>query len=144
MPTNVYVLNDSASSISVDTSVTPALDPGYWSDPASPVGASPGAQVEMLWMDRDVGITNGDTWIFTSTTTVGGTAVQMQEQVTGTAFSSTIALQVVAAGQSTGWQADVAHLEFQTASGSKCQVQGEFVSVPGDDYDNVVYAILLP
>mgnify|MGYP001600332063 FL=1 len=143
MPTTVYVLNDSPSSISVDTSVTPALDPGYWSHPSGPVDAPPGPQVEMLWMDRDVGITKGDTWIFTSTATVGGTEVQMQEQVTGTAFSSTIALQIVAADPNTSWQTDDERLQYQTASGETCQVEGQFVSVPGDDYDNVIYDIVL-
>src|SRR5688572_9792069 len=106
MPTYVYVQNGLPTALTVDTSVSPPLKGSYWSDPSGPVDAPSGQQTEILWMDRDIGITDGDTWVFFSTMDVGGTSVLMQEQVTGTALSSTIAIQIAAADQKTGWQTE--------------------------------------
>lgn len=139
MPTSVYVQNDLPSALTVDTTVAPPLKGSYWSDPPGPVNAPGGQQTEVLWMDRDIGITDGDTWVFTSAANVGGTSLLMQEQVTGTALSSTIAIQIAAGGQSTGWQTEGAELQFTAADGNDYQVGGQFV--PATDYDNVIYTI---
>jgi hypothetical protein len=140
MPTNVYVQNELPVSVTVDTSVTPALSDKYWSNPSGPVSAPPGPPVEICWMDRDIGITNGDTWVFTSAASVGGSPVQMQEQVTGTAVSSSIAIQVTAADRSTGWQDEGAALTFTAADNNTYQVVGKFVSA--STYDNVIYTAI--
>lgn len=140
MPTNVYVQNDLPSALTVETVVAPPLKGSYWSDPSGPVNAPSGQQTEILWMDRDIGITDGDTWVFFSTMDVGGTSVLLQEQVTGTAVSSTIAIQIAADGQKTGWQTEGAQLQFTAADGNEYQANGRFV--PASDYDNVIYTIL--
>lgn len=140
MPTYVYIQNGLPTTLTVDTSVAPPLKGSYWSDPSSPVDAPSGQQTEILWMDRDIGITDGDTWVFTSAMEVGGTSVLLQEQVTGTALSSTIAIQIAAGDQDTGWQTEGAQLQFTAADGNGYQANGQFV--PASDYDNVIYTIL--
>lgn len=140
MTTTVYVTQAVAPTLNAGSSVSPGLNSDYWSDPSAPVGLPVGQQVEALWMDRDIGITDGDTWIFTTTVDVGGTPVQLQEQVTGTAFSSTIAIQIQADGQSTGWQENEALLKF-SANGTTYQAAGSFYLPSGADYDNVAYTI---
>ena len=141
MTTSVLVQQIVSPVLSVASAVAPYLSSDYWSDPSNPVSLPDGPQTEALWMDRDIGIKNGDTWVFTSSVDVGGTTVLLQEQVTGTALSSTIAIQVQADGQSTDWQQDNAALKFTAQDGNSYEVTGEFYLPAGADYENVLYSI---
>ncbi|GAB3385968.1 hypothetical protein [Lysobacter fragariae] len=141
MTTTVLVQQIVGATLSVASAVEPSLSSDYWSGPSSPVSVPDGPQIEALWMDRDVGIKEGHAWVFTSSVDVGGTAVLLQEQVIGTALSSTIAIQVQAGGQSTDWQQDNAALKFTAQDGNSYQVTGEFYLPAGSDYDNVLYSI---
>jgi phospholipase C len=141
MPAYVYVTQNVAETLSGSSSVLPALDPRYWSNPSGPTDLPQARQTEVLWMDRDVGITDGDTWVFTSQLEISGTEVLLQEKVTGTLVSSTIAIQIEAPGQTTNWQSNVAKLQFTASDGSAYLVSGSFYRPPGGDYDNVSYVI---
>lgn len=142
MPSTVYVTQMFTQTAYATSGVSPALDAEYWGVPNQPVPLPEGDAVQVLWMDRDVGIKDGDTWVFTTSVDVGGTTVLLQEQVTGTAFSSTIQIQIQAGTQNTGWQSQGASLGFQGADGNQYEVVGGFNLPPGNDYDNVNYKIL--
>lgn len=140
MPTNVYVSNSLSSDLSVQTQISPALSSEYWSDPSGstdlPTG---GGRTEIYWVDRNEGITNHDIWTITSTITVGGSAVLLQVQLTGTFASSDIAVQISAGGNATGWQGGNTQLKFTASDGLVYSVAASYVS--DDTYNDVVYAV---
>lgn len=139
MPTNVYATNALTGDLSAATAISPALSSSYWSDPSGstdvPTG---GGQTQLYWIDRNEGITNHDTWVVTSTVTVGGSAVLLQVQLVGTFSSSDISIQISEGGNGTGWQTDSAQLKFVAADGNTYNVTGSFVS---GVYDDVVFAV---
>ncbi|GAB3385971.1 alkaline phosphatase family protein [Lysobacter fragariae] len=139
MPSTIYASNDLSSDLSASTQISPALGSEYWSDPTSatdlPVG---GGQTQLYWVDRNEGITNHDTWIITSTVTIGGTAVLLQVQLVGTFASSDISVQISASGNNTGWQTGNAQLKFTAASGAVYNVTATWIS---GTYDDLVFAV---
>lgn len=139
MPTVVSIQNNMSSSVAVGSTVAPSLSGSDWGIYAS--SASAGQQTQMLWMDRDEGITNGKTWIFTSALTLGGVTVKLEESVTGTLVASDIQIQIVAGDQSTGWSSnDPVSVVFTGTDGNVYRIVGTYVSGSGD-FDNVLYTI---
>lgn len=140
MPTNVYVSNTLSSDLSVSTQISPALSSSYWSDPTGstdlPTG---GGQTEIYWVDRNEGIKDHDTWVITSTITVGGSPVLLQVQLVGTAASSNITVQIVAGGNGTGWQPANTQLKFTASDGFVYNVTATYVA--DGTYNDVVYAV---
>jgi phospholipase C len=140
MPTNVYVINNLASELSADTQISPALSSEYWSAPTGPTDLpTEGGQIEIYWVDRDEGITDHDTWTITSTVTIGGSAVLLQVNLVGTLVSSTITVQISAAGGQTGFVSVNTDLTFTASDGFVYKVTATFV--PDGTYDDVVYAV---
>lgn len=137
MPTYVNIRNNLPSALNVNTTVSPPLGGGDWGvDSDSP----PSEQTtRVLWMNREEGIHDGDTWVFTTEFEYAGVAVRLQEQLTGTLFGSTLEIQIAAGGQSTGWQSASATLGFDGADGNAYRVNGTF-SRDGL-FDDVTYSI---
>ena len=101
MPTNVNIQNSTSTLLTLSTGVTPSLSDSYWGIYNSTADAD--AKTQVLWMDRNVGITDGDTWVFTTAFEFEGTSIQLQESLTGTRTSgftlnSTIANTLTIAG----------------------------------------------
>lgn len=140
MPTNVYVSNTLSGDLSVSTQISPSLSSSYWSDPTGstdvPIG---GSQTEIYWVDRNEGITNHDTWVITSTITVGDSSVLLQVQLVGTFASSDISVQIVAGGNNTGWQANNTQLKFTASDGFVYNVTATYVA--DGTYNDVVFAV---
>lgn len=142
MPTTVYFGNALQSALTASTQIVPELSPTHWSAPSSPVNLpNGGGQPQLYWISRDIGITDHDSWTVTSTLTVGGSPVELQVQVTGTFASSTIAAQIVAAGASTGWQANNTQLIFTAADSNSYRITATFVSGGIAQYDNLIFAV---
>lgn len=140
MPTNVYVANSLSENLSAATQIAPALSSDYWSDPQGSADVPDGGgQTELYWIDRNEGISDGDTWVVTSIAMVGGTAVALEVQLTGTFASSDIAIQIAAGGANTGWQTGNTRLAFTAADGNGYVVVGSYVS--DGVYDDVVFAV---
>jgi len=140
MPTTVYFGNGLTETLSADTQIAPQLSSSYWSNPSGPT-ALPGGLPQLYWIERDDGITDGDTWVVTSTVAVGGTAVQLLVQIKGTLLSSDIAVQIIAAGNSTDWQSANTQLPFTAADGNNYLVAATYVSGGIAQYNNVVFAV---
>jgi phospholipase C len=137
MPTQVYIQNNLATSLGSSTTVSPSLSNDYWGVTAN--SEPNNATTEVLWMDRNQGITNHDTWIFTTTVNVGGADVLLQEQLTGTFASSDISVQIVASGQNTGWQSSNTSLTFNGTDGNQYRITATW-SADGT-YDDLTFAI---
>lgn len=139
MPSTVYASNALTGDLSATTAISPALSSSYWSAPSGstdvPTG---GGQTQLYWIDRNEGITNHDSWVVTSTVTVGGSAVLLQVQLVGTFASSDISIQISEGGTGTGWQTETAQLKFVAADGNTYNVTGSFLS---GGYDDVVFAV---
>jgi phospholipase C len=142
MPTNVYVANSLPQTLSAVTRISPALSGDHWSDPDPGSGTglpTGGGDTEIYWIDREEGITDGETWVVTSSVTVGGSALSLQVRLTGTLVGSDIAVQIAMDGDGTGWQADNTRLNFTAADGNGYAVIATYVS--DGLYDDVVFAV---
>ncbi len=139
MPTTVYLSNSLSDTLSASIQIAPALSGQYWSNPTGstslPAG---GGQTEVYWIDRDVGIKDHQTWVVTSTITIGGSSVQLQLQLVGTFASSDMAVQIVAGSNSTGWQSNNTELSFTAADSQVYNLTATYVS---GIYDDVVFAV---
>jgi phospholipase C len=137
MTTNINIQNGLSGELSVATGVAPSLSGSDWGVDAT--AAPTGATTQMLHMNRDEGITDGKTWIFTSSCTVGGISVDLQEMLTGTAVSSDISVQIVAGDQNTGWQGINTSLTFTGSDNGVYRITATYFL--NGAYDDVTYAI---
>jgi hypothetical protein len=137
MPTNINIQNATSENLELQTGVQPPLSSDYWgiSSNSAPVGLT-----RVLWMDRDVGITKGDTWIFTTNYAFAGVAVQLLESLTGTATSSDITIRIVAGTRDSGWSDEDTSVQFTGSDGNTYQVNGTFFL--NGTYDDVTYSLL--
>lgn len=87
----VYITNTSAApvTIAVNQSGDARLAEGVsWGREAAVIPAY--ATRRVMWMNRNVGISNGKTFYFDTTVTSGGTGMVLRQKLTGTLFSSTL------------------------------------------------------
>jgi hypothetical protein len=138
MPTNVNIQNGSDSTLSLATSVQPALGGDYWGIYNDIAAAE--LKTPVLWMDRNVGITKGDTWIFSTVFQFDGTAIVLEESLTGTTASSDIKIRITANAQDSGWSDEDTSLQFQGADGDQYQIDGSFFR--NGSYDDVTYTLV--
>lgn len=138
MTTNVNIQNGFNAGLNLDSSVQPTLDGSYWGISSNVANGNQLTQV--LWMNRDEGITKGDTWIFTTSFQLAGITIQLQESLTGTTFSSDIQIQIMAGTQSSGWSDANTSLQFKGNDGNLYQIDGSFF--PSGTYDDVTYTLL--
>jgi len=137
MPTNVRIENNLSDGLSLTTTVSPSLHHNDWGVTSDSPPA--GQTTRVLWMDRDVGIPDKKGFVFSTAFEYAGVVIQLQERVTGTFFSSTIEIQIVAGDRSTGWQPANTTLAFTGAAGVSCRIRGTFVT--GEVFDDVTYSI---
>ncbi|MEK6289344.1 MAG: alkaline phosphatase family protein [Acidobacteriota bacterium] len=137
MPSYINIENNLTAGLTVDTTVSPALSSDDWGVDSST--APNGETTRVLWMNRDEGIHDKHTWIFTTAFTYAGVAIQLQESLTGTLLSSTLEIQIVAGGKSTGWQSNNTSLMFTGTDGNSYRISGSFFL--DEIYDDVTYAI---
>jgi hypothetical protein len=91
-------------------------------------------------MDRNVGITKGDTWVFSTSFQFDGAAIVLQESLTGTTASSDIKIRIMANAQDSGWSDVDTSLPFQGADGNQYQIDGSFFR--NGSYDDVTYTLV--
>lgn len=137
MPSNINIDNQGPSIAQVSTTVSPILSTKYWGVSAQDAPSDKTTQI--LWMDRNEGITSGNTWQFTSSFSFQGVAIQLMEQLTGTSTASTLKIQIIAGGQSTGFQSDDTSLTFTDSAGGAWKILGHFFL--NGSYDDVTYTI---
>lgn len=137
MPSNINIDSQGPSIAQISTSVSPILSTKYWG--VSSTTAPSGKTTQVLWMDRNEGITSGNTWNFNSSFTFQGVSIQLAEQLTGTSTASTLKIQITAAGQSTGFQSDDTSLSFTDTSGGVWKILGHFFL--NGSFDDVTYTI---
>lgn len=139
VPSNINIQNNLQDGYSVATSVAPALSTDYWGIDSN--SAIAGQLTQILWMDRNEGIKNGDTWVFTSSLTIAGVAVELQEKLTGTFASSDIWIQITAGSKSTGWDSSNTSLQFTGNDNNTYEINGVFFL--NGSYDDVTYTLLV-
>jgi phospholipase C len=138
MPSNINILNELRQDIPLSTNVEPALSGSFWGVDAT---AAPLGLARILWIDRNAGITNGETWIFTTAFSYAGVSVQLQESLTGTFPSSDLKIQITAGGESTGWATAQTVLSFNGRDGKLYEISGTFFQ--NGEYDDVTYTVLV-
>lgn len=138
--TQVYIQNNLQASIPISTSVTPALAPSLWSvyaNAAGPVGEAPA-----YWMGRGGGITDGQTWVFSTALTLGDVPVSLQVQLTGTWLDSHIQIRVTAGGQDSGWSsAATVEARIGAGDGRAWTVRGAFIPRGLGEHDDVRFSV---
>jgi hypothetical protein len=121
MPTNINIQNATSENLELQTGVQPTLSSDYWGISSN---TAPSGFTRVLWMDRDVGITKGDTWIFTTSYAFAGVAVQLLESLTGTATRSDITIRIIAGTRDSGWSGEDTSVQFTGSDGNTYQVNG--------------------
>lgn len=118
MGTTVYLINQAGAALDVSTTVSPALSSSDWSVRAAHVDE--GATTALLQFNRDEGVSDGRTWTFTTTFTLDGVTLTLQEQITGTALASNMQQCITTAVG----PAPVASTNFQSANTGSLSVHG--------------------
>ena len=137
MPSHINIQNNLTAGLAVATTVTPSLSSSDWGVDSS--SAASGETTQILWVNREEGIHDGDTWVFTTAFTYAGVEIQLQESLTGAFLSSTLQIQLVAGNQSTGWQSNNTSLTFTGTDGNSYRINGAFFL--DDVFDDVTYTI---
>ncbi len=139
MSTTIRIVNATATPIHLETTVSPSLGASDWSILAStaPVQGSPTAVVQF---NRDDGITSGHTWVFTTTFTLDGVTVHLEEQVTGTLVGSTMAQSMTAGDAGTGF-VDTNGSKSITFKGASGAVYGLGWSLSGVGFQDIQYTV---
>lgn len=136
----ITMYNLSGTTLSVESSVTPSLDPSYWGPPAISAANAPYFQpTQVLQLSRDQGITRDDTWTFTVAFSVDSVSVRLQVTLLGTWTSpgSDMSYALSADGQETGvWSDNTPRtLQFIGQSGVAYSVCASFIARFSDAYD---------
>src|SRR5919199_2997134 len=137
MPSTISIRNNLPADLSVATTVRPEPSGSDWGVGSS--SAASGESTQILWMDREEGIADGQTWVFSTAFTYAGVELQLQESLTGTFWSSTLRIQIVAGDRSTGWQSNNTSLAFTGADGNGYRVNGAFFL--DGVFDDVTYTV---
>lgn len=138
LTSQILVQNNLSASLSIPTTVSSALSSDYWGTDATTAG--PVALTTAYWVSRSSGITDGDTWVFTTPFTLAGTQVSLQVQLTGTLLDSDIAMQVTAGSQASGWSDEnPVSVSFTGDDGANYVITGTFLS--GGIQDNVQFSV---
>ena len=138
MPSYINVQNNLSTGLDLSTSVAPGLDSEYWGVDSKVAVA--GQLTRILWVDRNVGIKDGKTWVFTTSVGVAGIPVQLQVSLTGTFAGSDITIQIVASGKATGWASNDTSLLFPGGDGTTYEINGTFFL--NGLYDDVTFSLI--
>ena len=138
MPTNVNIQNSTSTTLSLQTGVTPTLASDYWGVDSDTAAAD--QKTAVLWMDRNVGITKGDTWIFTTSLQFDGVSIQLMESLTGTPTNSDIKIRILAGSHDSGWSDQNTSVQFTGSDNGNYQINGTFFL--NGAYDDVTYSLI--
>ncbi len=138
MPTNINIQNSTNASLTLQTGVTPVLGGDFWGIDATTAAAN--RRTAVLWMDRNVGITNGDTWLFTTRFQFDGVGIQLMESLTGTALSSDVKIRILAGTRDSGWTDESTSVQFSGSDSANYQLDGIFFL--NGMYDDVTYSLI--
>lgn len=143
MSTTISVIGETGSELNLSNSVSPSLDSGDWSNLASsvPNRISP---TKVLEFNRNDGIKDDKTWIFTTAFTIDDIPVKLQEKVTGTALGSTMWQEMTAGTTTTGFvdTNDSRAISFTGKSGAKYSLSWD-LSMSDSGYMNIQYTVML-
>ena len=120
MPSTIRFVNATGADIAVKNAVAPSLDQEYWSSIASDAPYSP-SPTDVLKFDREEGIKDGHTWIFTTSVELDGVPIKLEEKLEGKFLHSDLSQQMSAGSTSTGFQNtdDDKSISFIGASGTE-------------------------
>ncbi|HVG08639.1 MAG TPA: alkaline phosphatase family protein [Thermoanaerobaculia bacterium] len=136
---NIYIVNNLTNPLSVSTSPLPSLNSDYWGQDATTVPQANGQGTQVTWFSRNRGITNDETWTFTTSFTLDGVQVNLQEQVTGTRTGSNMLQNMTGGGSSSGWwDSGSKSITFTGNSGAVYNLSAVQSSA---GYQNVTYTI---
>lgn len=128
MPATISLDNLLPAGLTLSTSVAPALSAADWSILSN--SAINGQTTPVFTTNLDTGITNGETWVFTTTFTWAGVRVLLVESLHGDPGDGTMVIQIVAGSKSTGFVAGNTALLFEGDDGKLYRVTGTW---SGDD-----------
>jgi phospholipase C len=144
--TNISILNALDSELQLSNSVTPSLASSLWGSLSTDAPAS-NLATQVVGFNRDIGITDGDTWTFSTAFTLDGIAILLQEQMTGTLLGSTMSQSMSAGNISTGFinTNDSHSIQFSGASGAVYLLSWN-LTLEVDLYASIEYtvAVLIP
>jgi sphingomyelin phosphodiesterase len=103
--TRVYVQNNTMRTYKVHAVETGhPLASNHWGQTASSV--LPGQRVQVIWFNRDEGITDGETFHFTTTLSLPSSSVLLKQQVQGSLINSHMWHSLAGPGINTSWHDD--------------------------------------
>ena len=139
MNSMVLFKNDLSVPLEFIADVEPKLDRGYWGLVES--SAAAGQNEPLFWVSRAAGVTDGVNFMFNAKSQVGGIAVTLSVQLTGTLVGSDIRISVQAGDQSSAWSSDNSvSLDFLANDGKFYHVSGAYVG-EGAQFDNVQFSV---
>ncbi|KAF0811549.1 Sphingomyelinase C [Andreprevotia sp. IGB-42] len=137
----IYITNTTANTVQVQTrqSGDATLVRGKsWDSEATEIPAY--ATRRVLWMNRNIGITNGKTFYFDTTVTGGGSTVTLRQKLTGTWTSSNIWHAARGNNFDDPWYSDRAIHNRDTVYGNAASVLSYRAEATGG-YDDFKYVI---
>ena len=140
MSTTISVLNASDLAFTLVTTVSPELSSGDWKVLGSSLPTSAKEAVAVVEFNRDDGITNGQTWVFTTTLVVDGVRVSLQEKLTGALVGSGLSQSMTAGSVTTGFvdTNDPSSISFSGVSGAVYELRWE---LSGSGYKDIQYTV---
>jgi len=119
------------------------LDSKLWGS-LSTSAPNAGAATQVLGFNRDIGITPGHTWTFTTAFTLDGVNILLQEQLTGTNTGSKMSQSMTAGNATTGFQdtASSKTINFTGASGAEYALTWN-LTLDGKVYYSIQYTVSL-
>lgn len=139
MSTTISLCNLLPEIVGVTTTVTPSLASGDWSiltDAALPRAVP----TPILTFNRDDGITDHDTWTFSTALTLDGVDVRLEERVTGTALGSTMSQSMSAGAITTGF-VDTNDARAITFTGESGAIYGLSWALSGVGFASIAYTL---
>lgn len=139
MNSMITLQNELSSTVSVAIGVSPVLNQSYWGKVHN--DALSEQDTSLFWVSRSAGITDGQSWLFSASTSVGNTPVMLQVKLTGTLLGSDIAIAVQAGTQFSGWSGDAdVSLDFVAADVNTYRVSGTYID-ESLQYNNVQFTV---
>lgn len=137
--TRVYVRNGTSLTLAVRAAQTGApLAGAHWGRTASSL--TPGARAEVIWFNRDEGITDGKTFLFTTTLALPAGSVALKQRLEGRTINSHMWQSIQGPGFAHPWYDDRAtHTAAWVAGGRSLRVSYRAFFAGTDD--NIEYVL---
>ena len=137
--TRVYVQNNTSMAFSVRATQTGApLEAEHWRLVTTSV--TPGQRAEVLWFSRNDGISNDETFVFTTTLAFSSSQILLRQKLEGTTFSSHMWQSLTGPGLNHTWYDDRAtHSAAMRVAGRS--LQAEYRAFFAGTDDNIEYVL---